>query len=168
MGNSLFEDKKNIRERVIFFLLILTSEMCLKECYKIIPPEKLIFRLAKIWFNEIFAPGKTFVRAIKNSYSEEKAAYFIDCFEVEEYDVIERFSLFFDLRLNMHSKSKIENAQIPQDDLWHSIQKDARHVLEELFLNQESLRKKLEFEITEGLQDKNNRFIKSLAEAHDI
>jgi len=156
----LTNDKKfdeEIRNRIIFFLLFLTSEKCIEECSKSTSQEKLIFKLSKIWFNDIFVPGKVFIDAVKNGYSEENSRIFQDCFDVEEYDVLERFHLFFDLRLNMLSDKSKKNAEFPITDMWENILKDARHVLDEIIPDQAKLRKQLEQKVKIALE--NNKSI---------
>jgi len=155
MSNNPQLDEE-VKNRVVFFLLFLTSKSCIEECSKFTSPEKLIFKLSKIWFNDIFVPGKVFINAVKNDYSEEKTKYFQDCFDVEEYDVIERFHLFFDLRLNMLNDKSKENEVIPINDMWENILKDAHHVLDEIVPDKNLLREQLEQKVKLAIENNKN------------
>jgi hypothetical protein len=146
-----------VRDRVIIFLLFLSSRTCIDTCSKTIPAEKLVFKLSEIWFTKIFVPGKVFINAVKSSYSEEESKRFQDCFDVEEYDVLERFNLFFDLRINMLSKKNKKNEVFPDSDLWKNIVKDARHVLDEIVSDQDLLRRQLEERVSQIME--NNKSI---------
>jgi hypothetical protein len=147
---------EEIRNRVIFFLLFLTSEKCIEACSKFITPEKLIFKLSKIWCNDIFVPGRVFIDAVKNDYSEKSSRIFQDCFDIEEYDVLERFHIFFDLRLNMLSEKSKNNAEFPVTDMWENILKDARYVLDEITPDQKKLRIELEQKVDQALENNKN------------
>jgi hypothetical protein len=148
---------EGIRNRVIFFLLFITSEKCIEACTKFASSEKVIFKLSKTWFNDIFIPGKVFLDAVKNEHSDETSKVFQDCFDVEEYDVLERFHIFFDLRMNMLNKKDKTNNEFPVSDMWKNIVKDARHVLQEIVPDQDKLREQLEQKVE--LAIKNNRNI---------
>ena len=154
-GNSQ-KSTEEIRNRVIFFLLFLTSEKCIEACSKFTTAEKLIFKLSKIWFNDIFVPGRVFIDAVKNDYSEENSRIFQDCFDVEEYDVLERFHIFFDLRLNMLSEKNKNNAEFPVTDMWENIVKDAGYVLDEIVPDQNNLRTELEEKVAQALENNKN------------
>lgn len=143
-------ETEKAREHVIVFLLFLTSEDSLKACHKFISPERLAFRLARIWFDDIYLPGVRYLNGgLKGDYSEKAEAKFRDCFTQEEFKALERFHNFFELRLEMVPASTTETDVWPQNDSWSNMVKDARNLLNLFGVDADARR----CEITEMLRE---------------
>ncbi len=123
---------EEIRERVIAFLLFLTSERCFETLEKFVAPEKLGYELCRIWFDEIYAPSERYLETLKGDYSEQKTRDFEKCFDVEELIEMERFHRFFELRLDMLSKKHKNRAAYPQSNSWKNLIKHAKYLVQEL------------------------------------
>ncbi len=150
-------ETEKIRDQVIVFLLFLTSEKSLKVCHKFVSPEKLAFELARIWFDEIYVPGIRYLEGgLKGDYSEEAVDEFEDSFTDDELDALERFHLFFELRLQMIPDSSIKTGIWPQNESWRNIIKDAGHLLQALEPDAESKRTRLAGIVKERLTGKSN------------
>ena len=68
---------KKVRDQVVLFLLFITSDDCLKAYENTIPQERLAFELSRIWFDEIYVPGMTYlVNGLKGDFSEKKSKQF--------------------------------------------------------------------------------------------
>ncbi len=129
------------REHVIVFLLFLTSEESLKACHKFIAPEKLAFELARIWFDDIYLPGRRYLDGgLKGDHSEKAIAKFAEDFTQDEFKALERFHHFFELRLGMVPVSKRETGDWPQNDTWSNMVKDAGNLLDLFALDADALR----------------------------
>ena len=146
-------DEKKVRERVIVFLLFLTSEESLKACHRFITPEKLSLRLARMWFDEIYMPGTRYLNGgLKGDYSEEEVEKFHDNFSDGELKALERFHRFFELRLEMIPASSRrtspevipasfgKNGIWPQNNSWSNVLRDARNLLSLFALDADALR----------------------------
>ncbi len=120
------------RERVIAFLLFLTSRNCFEMLGKFVAPEKLGYELCRIWFDEIYAPGTRYLETLKGDYCAEETRRFEACFEVEELVELERFHRFFELRLEMLSRLQPEAGAFPQNQSWQNLIKHAAYLVEEL------------------------------------
>lgn len=123
---------QEIREQVISFLLFLTSETCLKSCYRYMPAEKFNFELCRVWFEEIYAPGRRYLTTLKGDFSEEAARFFQTCFTEEEFQSLERFHRFWELRLDMLAEKCRQQGIFPDNDSWGNLRRDARYLVETL------------------------------------
>ena len=134
-------EKEKTREHVIVFLLFLTSEESLKTCHKFIAPGKLAFQLARIWFDDIYLPGIRYLDGgFKGDYSEKAVAKFTEGFTQDEFNALERFHHFFELRLEMIPIPTRESGVWPQNDSWSNMIKGARNLLELFALDADALR----------------------------
>ncbi len=127
-----FNLSDNTRERVIFFLLFLTSQDAQQTFHRQVRPEKLAYELCRIWVEEIYAPSERYLTSLKGDYSKKKAAAFEDCFEVEELISLERFHRFIELRFDMLPEKYKQTQIFPINASWENITKDANYLLEEL------------------------------------
>ena len=137
-------DTEKRREHVIVFLLFLTSEDSLKACHKFFAPEKLAFKLARIWFDDIYLPGIRYLDGgLKGVHSEKADAEFRDCFTQEEFKALERFHSFFELRLAMVPSSTTQTGGWPQNHSWSNVEKDARNLLNLFGVDADALRNQI-------------------------
>lgn len=134
---------QNIRERVIDFLLFLSSEEHLRACRRLMPPELLAFELSRLWFNEIYAPGARYLESLKGDFSPEKARQFQECFSEEEFAALERFHRFFELRIDMLPETARQKGIFPESDAWRNIMRHAGYLAEELEPDAEKRRSRL-------------------------
>lgn len=144
---------QNVRDRVIDFLVFLSSEECLQAAYRIAPPAVLAYEMSRIWFNEIYAPGQRYIDSLKGDFSEEKARQFRECFSEKEMESLERFHRFFELRIDMLPEDSRRAGLFPESDAWLNITRHARYLAEELEPDAEKRRSRLEKYIRKGLKD---------------
>ena len=77
-------ETEKAREHVVVFLLFFTSEESLKACHRFIAPEKLSFKLARVWFDEVYLPGIRYLDGgLKGDISERAVARFAEGFTEE-------------------------------------------------------------------------------------
>ena len=126
------EQQEAVRERVIGFLLFLTSKEASDLLHEYVSPAKLAFEMCKIWFNHIFDAGMRYLDNIKADYSEEKAELFRSSFDDEEWKSLERFHHFWELRLDMLPDKYRRQEEFPGNDTWTNIRRDAGYVLRAL------------------------------------
>lgn len=120
------------RKQVIAFLLLFTSPQCLQGLGRLLSPARVAFELSRIWFEEIYVPSRRYLTSLKGDFSEEDAERFWNCFSVEEYDRLERFHRFFELRVDMLSEEQRRNRSFPINQSWHNLQRDAGYLIAEL------------------------------------
>ena len=120
------------RDRLILFLLFLTSDSCLEILKQHIPAERISFEMCRLWFDEIYVPGKRYMDGLKGDQNEEEVAAFSELFTDEELATLERFHAFLDLRLDMVSERVLGSRSFPAGDMWQNIVRDARYLVEDL------------------------------------
>lgn len=146
---------QSIRDRVIDFLLFLSSEECLSACRQsLVPWEKLAYELARIWFNEIYSPGIHYIGSLKGDFSPQEAQEFQENFSEDELASLERFHRFFELRMDMLPESARRAEIFPENDAWRNIMRHARYLAEELEPDAEKRRNRLEKYIRKSLNGK--------------
>lgn len=140
MNHAITPSTDETRERVAVFLAVLTSEACWEACRPFIPHEDLAAALCRIWFDDIYAPGQSYLEGLKGDRSEAAADRFWSHFTGEERAVMERFHGCLELRLDLLSNRGKGRAFFPDNDSWRSILRDARALLQELEPEPERLR----------------------------
>tara|TARA_B100000809_G_scaffold31340_1_gene27238 strand:+ start:1169 stop:1690 length:522 start_codon:yes stop_codon:yes gene_type:complete len=134
-------ETEKAREHVVVFLLFLTSEESLKACHRFIVPEKLSFKLARVWFDEVYLPGIRYLDGgLKGDISEREVARFAEGFTEEEFKALERFHSFFELRLEMVHAAAREAGVWPQNDSWSNMVRAARNLLDLFLADADALR----------------------------
>lgn len=150
--NNLYS--QSTRDRVIDFLLFLSSEECLNACrQEVITWEKLAYELARMWFNEIYSPGIRYIDSLKGDFSPQKALDFQENFTEEEAESLERFHRFFELRMDMLPESVKQAGIFPENDAWLNIMRHARYLAEELEPEAEKRQNRLEKYIRKRLDE---------------
>ncbi|RMI09756.1 MAG: hypothetical protein D6681_06765 [Calditrichaeota bacterium] len=134
----------SIRDQVILFLILLTSERCQALLHPFLSPERTAYELLRLWFDDIYAPGTRYMETLKGDFSEAAVARFEEAFDVEELVSLERFHHFLELRLEMLPEQERRKRVFPLTDSWRHIQKDARYLLQELEPNLNQRRRELE------------------------
>jgi hypothetical protein len=122
----------SLRDRVVLFLLFLTSDACRDTLAKVIPEDRVIFELCRVWFDEIYVPGPRYLDGIKGDVTSERIAEFAAHFSEDEFAALERFHAFFELRLDMLPERVVRERSFPTSDLWMNIVRDARYIVEDL------------------------------------
>ena len=128
------------RERIILFLAFLTSPECQALCRKAAAPEDIAARLTRIWFDDLYAPGDTYLSGLKGHGTEADIDSFESSFSEDELTTMERFHGFFELRLNFLANSRTGRAKFPDNDSWKSLVRHADHVLSALAPNPDYVR----------------------------
>ena len=152
MDLDLTTDQKAVRDRVIDFLLLFTSEKCRKALSVSMPPQRVAYELARIWFEEIYVPSIRYLDSLKGDYSENDVAAFEESFDVEELVTMERFHRFFELRFDMLAERVKSSGEFPQTESWQNIIKDAGYLLEDLIPKAADREARLEKILKEKLQ----------------
>lgn len=117
-------DRQTPRDRVVVFLLFLTSDSCLRILSQHLPPERIAFEMCRVWFDEIYVPGNRYMDGFKGDWNAADVAAFSEHFSDEELAALERFHAFLDLRLGMVTS--------PTGDMWQNIIRDAQYLVEDL------------------------------------
>ena len=149
---DLNADQQAIRDRVIDFLLLFSSEKCRMALAMTMPAERVAYELAKIWFEQIYTPSIRYLDSLKGDYSEQAVAEFEEAFDVEELITMERFHRFFELRFDMAAARVTASGEFPQTESWQNIIKDAGYLLEELIPRAADRQARLEKILKEKLQ----------------
>jgi hypothetical protein len=144
---------RSVRDRVVLFLLFLTSDACRDTLAQQIPEDRIIFELCRVWFDEIYVPGPRYLDGLKGDLSEERIAAFAEHFSDEEFAALERFHAFFELRMDMQPDRVIRDRSFPKSDLWMNIVRDARYVVEDLDPDSERRRVLIEWLTKKAMQD---------------
>lgn len=143
MSNNFPDTAARTRERVILFLVLLTSDEIRQACATILPPDKLAFAWCRLWFDEIYVPSTRYLDGIKGDRVEDAVARFRAAFSDAELAALERFHRFLELRIDMLSEANREQASFPQNDAWDAVVRDASYLLEELNPDPDLLQNKL-------------------------
>ena len=139
--DKLATESEKAREHVVIFLLFFTSEESLKSCHRFLEPEKLGFKLARVWFDEVYLPGTRYLDGgLKGDISERSVARFAEGFTEEEFRALERFHSFFELRLEMVPAWAREAGVWPQNDSWNNMVRAARNLLDLFLADADALR----------------------------
>lgn len=120
------------RERVAAFLSIVASDSARDTLGRRIDPERLAFELCRIWFAEIYLPGRRYIDSLKGDYSETAAARFRSAFSEDELADLERFNRFLELRTDMLSGEARRAGRMPNNDAWHGVARHASYLLNDL------------------------------------
>ncbi len=155
MSKELDTAVTDFRERVVVFLAFLTSEECRAACRRHALPEELAAALARLWFDEIYVPGDSYLDGLKGDHSDEDLERFHACFSDDELAALERFHGFFELRLDFVSNSALGRAFFPDNDSWRSLIKHAAYLLADLDPNPDRLRALLAAFVEEALSEGN-------------
>ncbi len=155
MKKELSTSTSDFRERVVVFLAFLTSEECQAACRRHALPEELAAALARLWFDEIYVPGESYLHGLKGDRSGEDLARFNACFTDDELAELERFHGFFELRLDFVSNTALGRAFFPDNDSWRSLLKHAAYVLADLDPDPGRLRALLAAFVEEALSEGN-------------
>lgn len=133
------------RDRVVLFLLFLTSDACRRSLARRIPEDRIIFELCRVWFDEIYVPGPRYLDGLKGDLTAERVAEFASHFTDEEFESLERFHAFFELRMDMQPEKVLRDRSFPDSDLWQNVVRDARYIVEDLEPNAEKRRAMIEW-----------------------
>ncbi len=146
-------DLHTIRDRVIFFFLLLASEKTREQLYAVLSPEELAYELCRLWFEEIYLPSRRYIRGWKGDFSPDSAERFYQAFSDEENEILDRFHCFLELRMDMIPDEHLAQKRIPQNDLWHNIVRHADHVLKALLPHPEAYKERLAEQMRQWLSD---------------
>lgn len=128
MGSAL----RSSRDRVVLFLLFLTSEKCVEALKRRIPADRVVFEFCRLWFDEIYTPSARYMDGLKGDVSRERVAAFAQHFDEDELAALERFNAFLDLRIDMLSDAQRASRTFPENDMWRNIVRDAGYLVEDL------------------------------------
>ena len=155
MRKDISTATSDFRERVVVFLAFLTSEGCQAACRRHALPETLAAALARLWFDEIYVPGESYLHGLKGDRSDDDLDRFYACFSDDERAALERFHGFFELRIDFVTNSALGRAFFPDNDSWRSLIKHAAYVLADLDPNPDRLRALLAAFVEEALSEGN-------------
>jgi len=128
--SETYENQQLNRDRVLVFLSFFTSAESQRMYAPEIPQEQLAYELCHIWFDRVFVPGIRYLDGIRGDWNEAEAAAFKDAFTAEEWKYLERFHRFLELRMDMMPAARKAERKIPSNNLWESILRDAKYLLE--------------------------------------
>ena len=155
MRRDITTSSSDFRERVVVFLAFLTSEECQAACRRHALPEELAAALSRLWFDEIYVPGDSYLDGLKGGRSDEDLKRFNACFSDDELAALERFHGFYELRLDFITNSALGRAFFPDNDSWRSLVQHAAYVLADLDPNPDRLRALLAAFVEEAFSEGN-------------
>ncbi len=158
MQNDYSKSDSQIREQVVQFLLFMTSEKTIKALKRFIPSERVAFELSRLWFEEIYTPSTRYLTSLKGDFSEERAEQFRKSFSEEEFEALERFHRFFELRIDMLTERHIQQRIFPQEDMWQNILRDARRLVGKIDPDYQSKQERLAKKIEEIIKANGDPF----------
>ncbi len=123
-------DIEMVRERVLDALALLRSANILSSIDPSLPPERVAFELCRMWFDAIYTPGHRYMEGYKGDRDEDAALDFESAFTEDEFEYLERFNRFLELRIDRLSSKDRENGRFPSSDTWRGIMRDADNLLE--------------------------------------
>lgn len=123
-------DIETIRERVLDALALLRSARALSSVVPDLKPERIAFELCRMWFDAIYKPGHRYMDGYKGDRSEPEALDFESAFTQDEFEYLERFNRFLELRIDRLSPAERTQGLFPDSDTWHAIMRDADNLLE--------------------------------------
>ncbi len=132
MTDDLISRYRGARERVIVFLAFLSSEACREAFRSTVRQEDWASALLRVWFDEIYAPGDTYLNGLKGARRQTDVNSFEAAFDECERAVLARFHGCLELRLDLLSNRAQGRGHIPENDSWRSIVRDARAALSEV------------------------------------
>jgi hypothetical protein len=131
---------------VLVFLSFFTSIESQQTLAPHLAPETRAYELSRIWFDDVFVPGIRYLEGIKGDRDENASTEFKSYFTEEEWKYIERFHRFLELRIDMIPESYRRKRQLPGNNLWESIVRDAAYLLELLEPDPQKRRRLLDSE----------------------
>ena len=152
MKEGVTTSPPDFRDRVVVFLAFMTSERCREACRRRTDAEELAAALARLWFDEIYVPGESYLDGLKGDRSDDDLERFLACFSDDERAALARFHGFFELRLGFVSNSARGRAFFPDNDSWRSLIQHAAYLLDDLDPNPDRTRTVLEGLVEEALE----------------
>jgi hypothetical protein len=151
--NNLSQSMNPARREVILFLGLLSSLDCQQALARSLSSETVTFELCRLWFDEIYSPGRSYLDGLKGDRSPDEIEQFWTGFTDDEQAALKRFHRFFELRMEMLPDEARARESFPENDLWISITRDASHLLETLGSDPERLQRHLTWIIHAATND---------------
>lgn len=142
--NKQVENTPDHRRRVAMLLAVLASEESQHLLARRSGRDRLAHELALAWFDVVYLPSNRYLGGLKGDFSLAAAERFEDAFDPVELAAMERFHRFFELRMDMLPARLLEQRRIPIDERWRSLMRDAGYLLEDLGVDVEGLRRRLQ------------------------
>ncbi len=152
------ENIEMARERVLVFLSFFISSESQRAFLPEVPAETLAYELCNIWFDRVFVAGKRYLDGIRGDWDEEEANVFRNAFDDEQWKYLERFHRFLELRVDMMPDLQKEKRQIPNNNLWESVVRDAGYLFE-LLEPDVKKRRAITQSLTKGLLNGDRSFL---------
>jgi len=95
-----------------------------------VPAETVAFELCRLWIDHVFSPSMRYLDGVKGDHDEQAAERFIVAFTEEEYEWVERFHRFLELRIDRLSDEQKTACTFPINDTWRGITQDAGNLLD--------------------------------------
>ena len=140
MPETLSIPAGGVRQRVVVFLAVLTSEAWREAGEAPGESERLAFELCRLWVEDLYAPGLHTLDGLKGTRDEAAVRRFEEAFSPDERAALERFHHFLVLRLEMLPAPARQQGRFPRDDRWHNLVRDAAYLLDALEAAPEDVR----------------------------
>ncbi len=93
------------------------------------PRERLAYGLLEFWLDHVYTPGLRYMDGLKGDRNEAEAALFLESFSEEEFDWLERFNRFLELRIDRLRPDDRTSNSFPIKDTWNGIVRDAGNLI---------------------------------------
>jgi len=120
----------DIRERVLDALALIHIAPRIMAARPDVPAERIAYALCRYWMDVVFEPGLRYVDGFKGDRDPKALDRFEAAFNEDEWEYLERFHRFVELRLDRLGPQDHADGQYPVDDSWHGITRDARNTAE--------------------------------------
>lgn len=127
--DSDLPDIESVRERVLDALALIRSAPVLSSVFPDLSTEKTAFDLCRMWFDLIYKPGHRYMEGFKGDRDESEALDFESAFTADEFEYLERFNRFLELRVDRLDSEEWAEGRFPDSDTWHAIIQDADNLL---------------------------------------
>jgi len=130
MSEHPLPEESTIRSRLLDTLVLIHRSEQLVSIRPDIPPENIAFELCRLWFDHIFTPSQRYIDGWKGDADPDAEAEFIASFSEDEYEWLERFHRFMELRIDRLSEKQKGEGVFPINDTWKGISRDAGNLLD--------------------------------------
>lgn len=93
-------------------------------------PERLSFLLCRMWFDEVYVPGRRYLDGLKGDFDPVAAERVLALFDEDEQRWLERFNRFLELRVAALGTGPLNQGIFPVGERWESVIRDAGYLVE--------------------------------------
>ena len=155
MNNNSRGRDSALREKVLDALALIHLSEAIFIKRSDMTPEHIAYDLLTFWLDRVYTPGFRYMEGFKGDRNAEDATIFEENFSEEEFDWLERFNRFLELRIDRLRPSQKEMKEFPIKDTWIGITRDAGNLIalmEPEFLTKKKRLDRMRAQITAGMR----------------